>query len=80
MAITVEQFREALPGSLREHVTDDQLDMILNNCCIVVDAVNGCTLPEMQSAVPALRGLGIIAIPGTQGDSGNLISVTFLKR
>ena len=80
MATTVEQLREALPESLRDHVPNSELQTILGGSRFDVTSVNGCTPEEIQTARSRLNELGIIAMPCTECGSDRLISVAFLKR
>jgi len=77
-SLTAEGFLDLLPASLRAHVTPFEVDSILHGCCIHVDSVNGCSLEEMQAAVPLLRAVGITAIACSDPEE-RLLSIEFLK-
>lgn len=80
MSLTIKTFRAALPKSLRDHVTESQIEAVLGDSCIDVSSVNGCTLQKIQDAIPGLRALGVITIPCTENGSNRLLRITFLKK
>lgn len=80
MVTTIEQLREALPGSLRTHVASSQLALVLVAGFLDIDPVNGCTLRDIQAASEGLKNLGIVAVPCYEAGSERLLSVSLLKR
>jgi hypothetical protein len=80
MSLSAKTFRAALPESLRDHVTESQVEALIGYSFVEVFSVNGCTLAEIQSAVSALRTLGIITHPWFEKDSSRLLKIVFLRK